>query len=175
MQAQIGPRGFDRDQHLSNFVNIAVPFADRPDANPGARRQPAPVLPDVVDVLGWRVALKHRHHGQSARVIVQRVVARDRQPLVVGDGEAHAGQPLTTIENIFLAHVILCDDYDLVAQASDAPGERGVLRGRQLVVAVQFEDTKCLAVKNQLPAAQRLLPRLQSPHVDAAVAEMLCV
>lgn len=160
--------GADRLQDRNDGARVALPLADRANADPHPRFEPVSILVEVIDIVGRLDALEHRHdrHGETAGC--QRVVSLDGQALVVPDRQAGFR------DHPRLAHIVLRDGRaDTHDPRIVQPADLGliVLDGSP-VAAVHGKLGERAAVEKDFRAIHRLSPPAQAVDADTGAIEV---
>lgn len=170
VKLQVRPLRLDGAEDRFDSPGVPVALADTAHAHPHARLQPVAVEPDVLDVVGWRVALEDRQDVDATGIALQqRVVPLDGQPVMVRDRQAGL------LQHELLAHVVLRHGRQEVAVRGPALDMSCVLADRVGVAAVLVDDGEGPAVHYPVAHLERTPAVLQPIHADEGCPEVFGV
>jgi hypothetical protein len=121
----------------------------------------------VPNVVIWRVSLKHRQDIDTGCILsAERVVAVNRQPLMLGHGES------CLLHDPRLAHPILRDCCQQPSVTYPPPNLCGVFRHGRPIATVRRNLRERAAVHDPIPNDERTFPRADPIDADERRVEV---
>lgn len=171
VKAKVGPFGVNCRQNFYDALGRGVALAYRADPNPHAGLQTVAIGADMCYIFAWRIALQNRHDRERQVVRRKRIVALNREALVVRYGQPGFG------EHERLAHEILRDSCADLHNAGGVEAKQldGVIRDAGPILTIKGQFSERAGVDQHVWTGDWLLPTPKPANADTSEIEALGV